>query len=72
MTRIAFDLSRAQPLTLRVYDLLGREVATLIDGARAAGHYSIQFDGSALASGIYFYRLEAGGLHETKKMVLLK
>jgi len=71
-TRIAFDLPKAGPVTLRVYDLLGREVATLVDGVRVAGQHSVLFDGSRLASGIYFYRLEAGGGHEVKKMVLLK
>jgi len=71
-TRIAFDLPKAGPVTLRVYDLLGREVATLVEGIRAAGHHTALFDGSGFASGIYFYRLEAAELHETKKMVLLK
>jgi len=72
MTRIAFYLPKAQPVTLKVYDLLGREVATLVEGIRAAGRHSVLFDGSRLASGIYFYRLEVGGFAEVKKMVLLK
>jgi len=71
-TRIAFDLPRAGLMTLKVYDLLGREVATLVDGVRAAGQHTALFDGSRLASGIYFYRLEAGAMHEVRKMVLLK
>jgi hypothetical protein len=71
-TRIAFDLAKTGPAKLMVYDLLGREVAVLADGMRTPGHYSVFFDGSDLPSGIYIYRIETGGLHEAKKMVLLK
>ena len=59
-------------VTLKVYDVLGREVATLVNEEKPAGEYEVEFDGSALTSGIYFYRLKAGEFSETKKMILLK
>jgi hypothetical protein len=59
-------------VTLKVYDLLGREVATLVNEEKPAGEYEIEFDGTRLPSGIYFYQLKAGNYIETKKMVLLK
>ena len=62
--------------TLKIYDILGREVATLVDGARPAGYYEIAFNGSRLASGVYFYRLTvhqgANATTQVKKMMLLK
>ncbi|MFH1011933.1 MAG: T9SS type A sorting domain-containing protein, partial [bacterium] len=71
-TRITFDLPAAGPVTLKVYDLLGREVATLVNGMNAPGHHSVLFDGSNLPSGIYLYRIEMGSVREAKKMLLLK
>jgi hypothetical protein len=71
-TRITFDLPKVGLVTLKVYDVLGREVTTLMDDVRAPGYHSVLFDGSNLSSGIYFYRLEIGGIHEVKKMMLLK
>ncbi len=71
-TQIAYDVPRMGHVTLTVYDLLGREVMTLVDGVQTAGsHYSI-FDGSGLASGVYFYRLDSGDFVTSRKMVLLK
>lgn len=58
--------------SLTVYDLLGREVATLVDGVREAGRHTATFDASTLASGVYFYRLNAGTFVQTKKMILTK
>ena len=57
---------------LKVYDILGKEVATLINEEKPAGNYEVTFDASALSSGIYFYRLQAGSFIEVKKMILLK
>jgi hypothetical protein len=71
-TTIRFDLPRASAVTLRIFDLLGRKVLTLVDETRSAGSYSVTFDGSRLASGIYLCRLQAGAFATTKKMVLLK
>ena len=57
---------------LVVYDILGREVAVLVDETKAPGSYTVSFDGSHLVSGVYFYRLLAGSFAETRKLVLLK
>lgn len=59
-------------VTLKVYDVLGNEVATLVNEVQIAGEYEIEFDGSEFPSGIYFYLLKVGSFIETKKMVLLK
>jgi hypothetical protein len=59
-------------LTLKVFDLLGREVATLAHGLQTPGDHMVSFDGSNLASGVYVYRLQVGGLILSKKMILLK
>jgi serine protease len=59
-------------VTLKVYDLLGKEVATLVNEEKPAGYYWVEFDGSKLSSGIYFYRLVAGSFVESKKAVLIK
>ncbi len=58
--------------TLKVYDVLGKEVATLVDEFRSAGNLSIEFDASKLVSGIYFYQLKIAGFVQTRKMILLK
>jgi photosystem II stability/assembly factor-like uncharacterized protein len=59
-------------VTLKVFDVLGREVATLVNEARPAGVYKIRWDASSLPSGVYFYRLQAGAFVESKKMILMK
>ncbi len=71
-TQISFDLTKAGHVSLKVFDLLGREVQTLVDEVQPAGTHSITFDGTGLPSGIYLYRLQAGDFTMTKKMVLLK
>lgn len=71
-TTITFTLKRTGPTTLMVYDVLGREVATLVDGELQAGNHSINFSGGQLASGVYFYRVISGSFAETKKMILQK
>ncbi len=58
--------------TLKVYDVLGREVATLVNEYKPAGTYQVEFNASKLPSGIYFYRLNAGSFTQTKKMILIK
>ncbi len=63
---------RASNISLKVYDVLGREIATLVNEEKLAGEYEVQFDGSGLPSGIYFYQLKAGEYVETKKFVLMK
>ena len=61
-----------QNVTLKVYDVLGREVATLVNEQKPAGNYEVKFDASKLSSGIYFYTLTAGSKNITKKMILLR
>ncbi len=65
-------ISSGSSVTLRVFDLLGGEVATLVNEAQQPGKHTVTFDAKALSSGVYFYRLTAGGLTETKRLVLLK
>jgi hypothetical protein len=71
-TTIAYDLPNTGPVSLLVYDVLGREIAVLKDGFAEAGVHRVTFDGSHLASGIYFARLDAGSFSQTKKVILLK
>ncbi len=72
-TAIDFSLLALSNVTLKVYDILGREVATLINNEKKdAGKYSVQFDATNLPSGIYIYKLTAGSFIEMKKMVLMK
>jgi hypothetical protein len=71
-TVISYQLAINSLVTLKVYDILGREVAPLINERQTAGNHSILFDGSNLSSGVYFYRMEAESFISTKKFVLLK
>jgi hypothetical protein len=71
-TKIGYQLPVASHVTLRVYDMLGREVKTLVDEVKPAGQYGVKLDARDLPSGVYFYRLEAGTYHDTKRLVLLK
>jgi len=71
-TVISYHLPLSQVVYLRVYDVLGREVATLTNRLQTAGLHSIRFDASDLPGGLYFYRLTAGGFSQTKTMVLLQ
>lgn len=71
-TKIEFQISNAGPVSLRIYDILGREVATLINEEKPAGNYEVEFDGGNLSSGVYFYKLQAGDFIQTKKMILLR
>ncbi len=65
-------MPEATNVRLVVYDLLGREVAQLMDGEKQAGQYVVRFDGSRLSSGVYLYRLQTGGFTQTKKLLLMK
>lgn len=71
-SQINFQVPADANVTLKVYDIRGREVKTLIDSYMAAGYYSAQFDGTNLASGIYFYRLSGEGFSKTLKLILVK
>ncbi len=71
-TTISYKLSAVGYVTLKVYDVLGREVETLVNRKQNPGSHTVTFDASKLPSGVYFYRLIAGSFVETKKMVLIK
>jgi photosystem II stability/assembly factor-like uncharacterized protein len=71
-TTISFQLAEAEFISLRVYDVLGNVVATLINEEKVAGKYEIHFDAVDLSSGVYFYRLRSNGFVDTKKLIVLK
>ncbi len=71
-TKIEYSIPEASLVQLKVYDVLGNEVETLINEEQSAGTYRADFIGNDLTSGIYFYKLQAGSFVETKKMILLK
>jgi hypothetical protein len=71
-TTIRFTLPESQNMKLSIYDLLGRQVETLVDEEMQAGRHQVVWDASEYSSGVYFYRIEAGDFAETKKMILLK
>ncbi|HEY9165993.1 MAG TPA: T9SS type A sorting domain-containing protein [Candidatus Kryptonia bacterium] len=71
-TMIFYDVPTTSIVSLTVYDLLGRKVETLINQRQSPGKYGVRFDASRLASGVYFYRLQAGGFSQTKKLMLVK
>ncbi len=71
-TTLAFELDRTREVRLEVFDLLGRHVATLVDGLQPAGRHAVRFDARGLASGVYVYRLAAGAVVETRTMLLLR
>ncbi len=71
-TNIRFTVPKEGHVTLKIFDISGKEVATYLDSYINAGIYNAPFDGSQLTSGIYFYRLTAGDFVETKKMMLIK
>jgi hypothetical protein len=71
-TSINYQLSANSFTTLKIYDAIGREVATLVNEVKEAGYYSAQFDGAKLSSGTYYYRLNAGGFTNVKRLTLIK
>ena len=72
VTKIRYEIPKQSFVIMKVFDITGREVAELVGGIRGAGVYEVDFDGSALSSGTYFYRIQAGDFVQVKKMVLLK
>ena len=71
-TKILFDLPKSGEVTLKIYNALGMEVATLVDKNLPPGRYTVKWNAAGFASGVYHYRLDAGGYSETKRLVLLK
>jgi photosystem II stability/assembly factor-like uncharacterized protein len=71
-TKIKYQIPKLSFVTIKVYDVLGSEVVSLVNEEKPIGSYEVKFDGMGLPSGIYFYRLQAGSFADTKKMVLMK
>ncbi|MCX6138797.1 MAG: T9SS type A sorting domain-containing protein [Ignavibacteriales bacterium] len=71
-TTIEYSIPQQSQVTVKIFDLLGREVAVLVNGRKESGRYSVQWNAAAMPSGIYFYRIEAAGYSATKKLILLK
>ena len=71
-TKIEYSLQKSAKIKLEVFNLLGQKVATLVDGRKPAGKFTVDFDASHFASGLYFYTLKSGGVKLTRKMMLLK
>ncbi|MBK9334352.1 MAG: T9SS type A sorting domain-containing protein [Ignavibacteria bacterium] len=71
-TKINFSIPKQGIVTLRVYDVLGKEVMTLVNEQKPAGNYSINFSAANLSSGAYFYRLESGEFKDIKRMIVVK
>ncbi|KKU14784.1 MAG: hypothetical protein UX22_C0016G0001, partial [Candidatus Jorgensenbacteria bacterium GW2011_GWA2_45_9] len=71
-TTINYNVARQARVKLVVYNVLGREVSTLVDDVKSVGNYSVRFDAANLGTGTYVYRLSAGDQAFTKKMMLLK
>ncbi|MGE5859408.1 MAG: T9SS type A sorting domain-containing protein, partial [Ignavibacteria bacterium] len=71
-TTIKYSIPVSEFVRVKIYDVLGKEIATLVNREQAAGSYKVEFDGSRLASGIYLFKLQTNNFVETKKMVLTK
>ena len=71
-TIINYTIPTRSHVTLSVFNTLGQKVTELVNGEKEAGDYSVTFDASGLASGVYLYRMQAGSFVETKKLVLMK
>ena len=71
-TTIKYSIPNSDRVNLKVYDILGREVATLVNEYKTPGTYAVEFNASRFASGVYFYQIQSGNFIETKKMILLK
>jgi hypothetical protein len=71
-THLRYSIRAAGKTNLKVHDLLGREVAVLVDELRSPGTYEVRFDGRGLSSGVYFYRLRSGSFVQTRKLMILR
>jgi hypothetical protein len=72
MTHFQFSIANLQMVSLKIYDVLGKEVAILVNEVKQPGNYNISWNADGLASGVYLYRLTAGSVVETKKLILLR
>lgn len=71
-TVIRYQIIKSGPVSIKVYDITGREIMTLVNEEKNQGRYEVKFDASSLSSGIYFYRITANGFNDVKKMILMK
>ncbi len=71
-TTIKYSIPKSCFVTLKIYDLLGKEIMTLVNEEKSVGNYEINFDGKNLSSGVYFYRIQAGSFSDAKKFILLR
>ena len=71
-TTIKFSVPTSEFVTLKVYDVIGNEITTLVNEQRAPGTYEVRFDAGSLASGVYVYKLQAGSFIQTRKLMLMK
>lgn len=71
-TKINYSIPKRSNIVIKVYDMLGKEIAILVNEEKIPGNYEVEFNGNHLSSGIYFYRLKAGEFEQTKKMILMK
>ncbi len=72
VTKINFAVPKKSFVTIKVYDMLGKETATLVNDTKDAGYYSVDFSGTNLSTGVYYYRIESEGFVDVKKMILIK
>ncbi|MCX6162470.1 MAG: T9SS type A sorting domain-containing protein, partial [Ignavibacteriae bacterium] len=72
VTKINFALPKSGLVTLKVYDVLGKEITTLVNEVKNVGAYTVDFNGSNLSSGVYFYKLSSGDFTSIKRMMLIK
>jgi hypothetical protein len=72
VTQIKYGIPKQGLVTMKVFDVLGREVSKLVNEVKAPGSYIVDFDGTNLSSGVYFYKLEANGFSDVKRMMLIK
>jgi len=71
-TEINYSIPQVSFVSIKVYDILGREIRTLVNEEKFVGYYEVNFDASSLSSGVYFYRLQAGKFSDSKKFILMK
>lgn len=71
-TIIRYSIPNVELVQIKVYDVLGKEIKTLVNEFKKVGSYEVEFDGSNLSSGVYFYRIKAGDYSETRKLLLEK
>jgi len=72
VTKIKYTIPKAEFVSIKVFDILGGEIATLVSEEKQTGNFEVEFNGSNLASGIYVYRMQAGNFTDAKKFVLIK